>query len=448
MVGFGTDAACPSFCQCDDVTKKTRCNSVNSSSLLDEVAENVDSNTEDLYFRGNGMTTFDSQFHLKYLTTLDLTGNLLKSVPPGLSKMFPSLRVLLLDDNLIESLSAGELADLKSVTKISFIRNKLTKIGDGTFVDMQKLSQLTLSNNEISSLSSGSFKGLVSMVNFDLEKNKISVLPSGIFDNFKSDNIHIILSWNLLTEIPNGLFDKLPKFEIFDASHNQVEKLGDKAFNGITTQLIGLYNNSISKLNPGSFFNSSIETLALDLNPLICDCDLRKLAGYVKTAHAQCSNLPLTRLGKSEDIASQLCHQCQLNDTCLNGGVCIPIGKTSLNCSCVDDFTGRFCQNDPVCRSVSCHHHGVCVPVGEFDYACRCTDNYSGKNCHVFLDKDEGLTSGETAGIIVGVLFLAFVVVSVLVFGKKSFSAVLLRWRKKKSQEEKKTLTDREMDQI
>ena len=368
MVVLHTNAVCPKSCTCDSVAKSIVCNSVNSSSLLEEVAKNVEKDTEKLILSRDGLTSFDAQFDLKKLTILDLTGNLLMNIPSGLPQMFPSLRTLLLDENLIETLRPKEFIGLENITKLSLKGNKLTKIESGTFQILKELSQLYLSNNQISLLSSGSFNGLTSMLNLELEKNKISVLPSGIFDTFKSYKIRIILTWNLLTEIPNGLFETLLKFETFDASHNQVVKLGDKAFNGITAQIIGLQNNSISKLNPGSFFNSSIDTLALDLNPLICDCDLRKLAGYVKTVnYAQCSNVP-TRLSNTSHFENDLCTQC--------------------------DF-------------IVCHHQGVCTPIGKSDYNCECTKLYSGKNCKIY--ENDGISPAVIVGIVLAVVFIILV---------------------------------------
>ena len=423
MTVYDSDAKCPIYCKCDMMAFTTDCKSVNSTARLDEVAKNVDSDMEELSFKGNGLTSFDSQFRLEYLIKLDLTGNLLTSVPFNLSKQFPSLRILLLDDNLIETLSAGDFIGMKYLIKLSLTNNKLSTLGDGTFIHMPKLRQLILNDNQISSLSSGCLQGMKSLVKLSLDKNKISVLPSNIFDsfqNFESGTMAIFLSFNLLTEIPNGLFSKMTSFDYFQASDNLITKIGATAFNNVTTQVVSLHNNSISNLKPNFFAGSSIKNMILDLNPLFCDCELRMIAKYVQVLAATCANMPSVTLSTTTAIAGQVCNQCQLNNTCLNGGICIPIEKTNLNCSCINDYTGRFCENESVCRSVTCHHQGVCSPIGEHDYQCRCTDDYSGKNCTVFHKRDQSdLSSTEIAGIVVGVLFLGFLIGAVLVLGKK-----------------------------
>lgn len=423
----GSDAKCPTFCSCDMMAFVTDCHSVNSTARLDQVAENIDIEMEELSFKGNGLTSFDSKFYLKHLTKLDLTGNLLESVPFNLSNQFPSLRTLLLDENLIKGLNVEDFKDLKHVIKLGLTSNRLSTIGDGTFIHMPNLRQLLLTDNQISSVSIGSFKGIKSLVNLQLGKNKISVLPSGIFDNFPnstSSTMTIQLTSNLLTEIPNGLFDNLASFETFDASNNLITEIGDKSFNNVTASMVSLHNNSISNLKLTAFIGSSIRYMLFDLNPLICECKLRKIAEHFEVLSAKCSNMPSTTLSTATYIASQVCNQCQLNNTCKNDGECIPIGKTGLNCSCVNDYSGQFCEKESVCRSKDsiCHNHGVCSPVGERDYKCHCSDDYSGKNCNVFVKQDSGLTSAEIAGIVLGVLFLAFIIAAVYVFRKKIFS--------------------------
>ena len=343
----------------------------------------------ELSFKGNGLTSFNSQFYLENLIKLDLTGNLLTRVPFNLSKQFPSLRILLLDDNLIETLSAGDFIGMKYLIKLSLTNNKLSTIGDGTFIHMSKLRQLILSDNQISSLSSGCLQGIKSLETLTFDKNKISVLPSNIFDSFQnSGNMAISLSFNLLTEIPNGLFSKMTNFEHFQALNNLITKIGATAFNNITASQINLHNNSISNLKPNFFAASSIFNIILDLNPLFCECELRMSAEYVQMLTATCANMPSVTLSTTTAIAGQVCNQCQLNNTCLNGGICIPIEKTNLSCSCINDYTGRFCENK--------------------------------------RDQSD-LTSVEIAGIVVGVLFLGFLIGAVLVLDKKRFSAFCVK---------------------
>ena len=373
MVIASNAYTCPTQCTCDKTANEASCNSINSTSVLEEIIKNLDNNTDVLSFSGNGLTSFDFQIYLEKLTKLDLEGNLLKSVPSDLAKKFPSLKVLLLNDNLIEAVSSDEFLDLKNVVKLNLARNRLSTIGDETFIHMPNLRQLLLTDNQISSLSSDCFKGMKSLVKLSLDKNKISVLPSGIFVNFRnSGTMNIYLTSNLLTEIPNGLFAKLTNYEMLEFSYNHITKIGDEAFKNVTATIVSLHNNLISNLNPSSLVKSSIKLMYLNENPIVCKCETKRIAEYVEQLTGKCSNFPSVTLSNTsyiEYIEDEVCTQC--------------------------DY-------------IVCHNKGVCEPIGKSDYKCQCGDMYSGKNCTVVLD-DGGISPAVTVAIVLAGIFVILV---------------------------------------
>ena len=368
------DAACPKqLCECDEVVKQTVCIGVSNSSALAEVSKNLDNKTETLLFIGNRLKAFDVPFNLPNLLKLDLTDNLLSTFPVGLSEMFPSLKVLILNDNIISTLSPSDFRGLEQVDKLSLEKNKLTKIDSGTFRTLNGLNQLLLSDNQITTLSPDAFEGLSNLVNLNLDHNKLSNLPSKIFDYFVKKYIRISLVRNLLNTIPNSLFEKLSNFKIFDATSNLITKVGNKAFNGITAEMISLGNNSIKSIIPDSFLNSSIVLMHLDRNPLFCPCELSKVTDFVKILVANCTNVPV-KLSVTSQFEELLC---------------------------------------TICDKVDCHNNGVCLSNGKVNYTCECTDSYSGINCEILNQrKEEGLSTAAIVGIVLGVVFIILVLLA------------------------------------
>ncbi|XP_071963387.1 protein lin-12-like [Antedon mediterranea] len=86
------------------------------------------------------------------------------------------------------------------------------------------------------------------------------------------------------------------------------------------------------------------------------------------------------------EFTGELCEErgnlCDVNK-CQNGGTCYKISETWTTCSCVDGFTGPFCDQQNICLSEPCQNGGSCINTFNLFYSCKCQDGFTGINCEV-----------------------------------------------------------------
>jgi hypothetical protein len=82
---------------------------------------------------------------------------------------------------------------------------------------------------------------------------------------------------NNLTDLPIGIFSPLENLQILLLNTNHLRCLRSGVFTRLgRLQLLSLYDNHIQAIANGTFspFESSLQTLHLAKNPLICDCNM------------------------------------------------------------------------------------------------------------------------------------------------------------------------------
>ncbi|KAJ6082357.1 hypothetical protein N7499_007231 [Penicillium canescens] len=109
------------------------------------------------------------------LETLDLHGNILKSLPNGLRRM-QNLRTLNLSNNSLDMDNIQILTEIMSLTDLKLANNKLEGQLSTVFAGLHQLDSLDLRGNNLTSLS-GALVGLTSLRTLDVSENKLTSLP-------------------------------------------------------------------------------------------------------------------------------------------------------------------------------------------------------------------------------------------------------------------------------
>ena len=124
-------------------------------------------------------TTTTTNSHEPSITSLDLSGNSLSSLPSETFAQLPTLTSINLRGNSLTSVPPGLPAGL---TSLDLSDNSIGSLPDGVFNGLAQLGALDLSDNSIGSLPDGVFDGLAQLDSLDLSDNSIGSLPDGVFN--------------------------------------------------------------------------------------------------------------------------------------------------------------------------------------------------------------------------------------------------------------------------
>lgn len=225
--------------------------------------------------------------NLRNIRLLSLGGNNITSLAPGHFFKHVYLSHLDLSDNRIEQLDRQSFKGTEKYLQILKLdNNPLKLIEDGAFVEHSRLQQLFLDNTNLGgALSVRTFKGLdnalqkVSLGNANLTSIDIPALSDLTGLEF------VGLQENAITEIPDGVFEKLQNLKKLDLSKNEIDNVRDSAFRGLKNSLesVDLQDNEIETLSRCLFEGfQRLGDLRLGQNPLVCDCRLAWLHNWLQ----------------------------------------------------------------------------------------------------------------------------------------------------------------------
>ena len=232
---------------------------------------------------------------LRNLESLDLSGNYIRHVAPGVLCSLPKLAQLNLAQNEIASLSdlglnqksCPNLAHLKSLDlshngisgitvrqmsqwpgleELNLANNYVRSIEKASFLEAHNLKKIDLSNNQLSSLHRITFelKNLKSLI---LANNTINNIPDTIFHESLT---YLDLSGNFLTSISPRLLLNLSELKSLDLRNNELESIHGQALATLTKlTYLRMDGNRLSKL-PRNLLREAkqIQTLILSDNAL------------------------------------------------------------------------------------------------------------------------------------------------------------------------------------
>ena len=212
---------------------------------------------------------------LSALTSLNLAGNSLSSLPEGVFAGLSALTSLNLAGNSLSSLPEGVFAGLSALTELDLAGNSLSSLPEGVFAGLSALAELDLAGNSLNSLPEGVFAGLSALTELDLAGNSLNSLPEGVFAGLSS-LLTLGLNDNGFTTVPSGVFSDTPALVSLYLTGNQIATLDAGAFTGLEKlEHLFLSQNQLTELPSGVFAGlTSLARLELNDNPKDSPADL------------------------------------------------------------------------------------------------------------------------------------------------------------------------------
>ncbi len=167
---------------------------------------------------------------IETITELDLSNNLLPSIPNNAFSFLPKLQVLILDHNQIATIEPLAFNNLKQLQGLYLDHNKLQKISV-EFARLFFLTKLGLANNLIEKIATNAFRDLWRLEIADLSHNQLLGLPDDLFSPLQAHEIYkgnysgmhltfLDLSNNGIAHLPLSFFKNLKKLQHLDISNN------------------------------------------------------------------------------------------------------------------------------------------------------------------------------------------------------------------------------------
>ncbi|GBM46576.1 Carboxypeptidase N subunit 2 [Araneus ventricosus] len=244
--------------------------------------------------------------HLTKLKLLDLSNNLIESLPVEIFHGLHSLLHVDLKENRISylgevfrhnyhlqsvMLTSNNLQTVKNLFRgleylntVDLRYNNLTVITETDFSTMVSMRSLRLSNNSIYRIDSNAFLNMARLKNLSLEFNKLTTLNGSLRNS--RDLKFLWLHHNQLKEIEESEMSNLRKLMRLNLSFNNLTNV-HKAFKNLThLKILNLYQNKLTTLSRSTFPpRLNIKKFGTRANPWRCDCRLSWLLEIPKLAN-------------------------------------------------------------------------------------------------------------------------------------------------------------------
>ncbi|KAL0831964.1 hypothetical protein ABMA28_001464 [Loxostege sticticalis] len=205
------------------------------------------------------------------LEKLDLSENFISDFPTVAMKSFAALRHLNLSSNIITNIDNSHLSSLVSLQVLDLSRNNLVKLSPGTFVGLTELRYLDVGVNSLRTVEDDAFDGLTSLQTLLLRDNNILLIPATALSRLPnlvsvhlgfnrvtalssdilravSDRVtSLVLSRNVIRELPPAAFEHFKMLHHLDLSGNLLNSISAEVFSGLESslQFLSLSQNRI-----------------------------------------------------------------------------------------------------------------------------------------------------------------------------------------------------------
>lgn len=156
--------------------------------------------------------------------------------------------------------------------------NVISTVPESSFRLNTKLTNLKLRNNYIHSFGASTFSTLRSLSSLDLSHNNIHSLDSPLFNTLNNLE-YLNISKNALTNLPLGLFTMLKRLKVLDLSSNNIVYLTTEMLFGLSAlkTLNISRNNLVTISNDVTLLSDRFVNFIVTKNNLDCSCELKPL---------------------------------------------------------------------------------------------------------------------------------------------------------------------------
>ncbi|XP_076101991.1 slit homolog 2 protein-like isoform X2 [Mytilus galloprovincialis] len=352
-------AFCPPSCTCTGTV--VRCSRKN----LSTIPSGIPQDTTELYLDVNKITHLTTEIgSLTNLRRLDLSNNLLVTLPENIFSNCTQLTALILSYNHLECMADTTLSSLKRLRVLSLHGNNFSTIPYGAFKDLISLTHLALGGNPF--YCDCNLKWLSDYIKKDYVESGIASCAGPLQMTNKLILTTDSTAFQCNTKEDSGLLSKCNACHKNPCLHDGTCQLQD--FKNFTCQCTpGYYGNTCQNEINACFGNPCVnngECSVLHHGRFQCACP----NGF---RGERCE----------ENINDCVQHRCQNNATCVDG-------IQTYTCKCAMGFNGKHCESKiPFCQGVYnfCQNGAKCISTDN-DYRCQCTKDWSGKNCSVNID--------------------------------------------------------------
>ncbi|XP_046978216.1 toll-like receptor Tollo [Vanessa cardui] len=203
------------------------------------------------------------------LLILDLSRNLIDTIPPGLLSGLRRLQKLYLQGNGLNSVADRALEGLISLTTIRFSDNQLTSLPPELFSDTKELKEIYLNNNTITVLAPGLFSDLFQLLVLDLSYNELTSdwINTSTFSGLKR-LVFLDFSHNRVSKMEIALFRDLHNLQILKMQDNFIEHISENVFSSLANlHTLILSNNRLTNIESFAFMGLHVlSVLSIDSN--------------------------------------------------------------------------------------------------------------------------------------------------------------------------------------